>query len=585
MFRLIALVCLLLILSTANQIEVSAQVPPQLDPLQLQRLTPQQRQRLRQARAQSQAQAQSTALQDQAGSVKPPASVPEEELVTIDDRQAVFGEQIFTGQFAQQSFIGFNPDYVVATGDEITINLWGSVEQTFILPVDDQGNVFIPQIGPVKVRGVRNADLNQRIVDAIATTFTKNVGVYASLATAVPVKVFVTGFVKQPGLYAGHASDSVLYFLDSAGGVDPSRGSFLDIEVIRQGTVLRQINLYDFLMRGIIPLFQIADGDTIVVKPAKARAGVLGQVQNEFLFEFEGDAISVDELLQLARPAAQATHVRINRNSAVEKEVEYLPLEAARASMVLPGDVLEVTSDKVEGTISVRVEGEHFSDKEFILPYGANLGTLLRKVNFGENAQEEAIQLFRESVKERQKETLAAQLRALEQSVLTAQSNTQEEALLRTQEAQLVLQWVERARDIEPLGQVNVGGSDARNQILLEPGDVIRIPRTSKLIMVHGEVLFPSAMTYEDGMTVEDYIDKSGGFTQGKGSANVLLLHRDGTFDKITSGRLDSKRIAINPGDEIFVLPKVSTKTFQLAKDIIQILYSLALSAGVVLRL
>lgn len=219
------------------------------------------------------------------------------------------------------------------------------------------------------------------------------------------------------------------------------------------------------------------------------------------------------------------------------------------------------------------------------MPYGARLGDLLARVNMGSNAQPEAIQLMRRSVQLRQKEMLEAQLRALESSVLTARSNTANEAQLRKAEAELILQWVERARNVEPNGVVSLAGSNARNDILLEPGDVVRIPRISNLIMVHGDVLFPSAMAYQAGRTVEDYINLAGGFTQSKRNTNVLLLHRDGTFKKVKRGDLDSKRMALAAGDEIFVLPRVATKHVQIATDIINVFYQLALSAGVVLRL
>ncbi|MEM0326249.1 MAG: hypothetical protein QW733_04400, partial [Desulfurococcaceae archaeon] len=55
---------------------------------------------------------------------------------------------------------------------------------------------------------VRNAELNNVIESAVRKVFKDLVGVYASLETAVPVKVFVTGFVRNP----------ILYYLDRAGG-------------------------------------------------------------------------------------------------------------------------------------------------------------------------------------------------------------------------------------------------------------------------------------------------------------------------------------------------------------------------------
>lgn len=512
------------------------------------------------------------------------ATTPEEVVETIDDKQA-FGSWIFGGEFANQSFVGFNPDYTVSVGDSISLKLWGGFDFTGALPVDPQGNIFVPKVGPVPVLGVKNSELNNFVGESVKKVFRTNVGVYASLGGAEPVKIFVTGFVKQPGLFAGHSSDSVLYFLDQAGGIDPARGSFLNVRVLRGGQEYKQVNLYDFILSGSLPVFQLRDGDTIIVAPVNSQVGVFGEVQNEALFEFDGDASTVAELLAMARPQPQATHVRISRNSRRKTEVEYLPISEAAAKQIAPGDVIDVMSDKNKGSISVRVEGEHNSSQEFVLPYGARLGDLLSQVRFGENAQVDSIQLMRQSVKVRQKEMLHAQLRALESSVLTARSNTAKEAELREREADLILRWVERADKVEPLGLVSLAGSASRNDILLESGDVIRIPRISNLVMVHGDVLFPSAMAYQEGLTIQGYIEQSGGFTQGKGKSNVLLLHRDGTFKKVKKGELDKRRIRMNAGDEIFVLPKVQTKNIQIASDIINIFYQLALSAGVVLRL
>ncbi|GHF18412.1 polysialic acid transporter KpsD [Kordiimonas sediminis] len=513
--------------------------------------------------------------------------LPSNQPVQIDDQKSdsVFGDSIFTGQFANQSFIGFNPSYEISVGDTLQLQMWGGFEFAGQLTVDAQGNVFIPRVGPVQVQGVKNGDLNKVISSSITSVYKKNVGVYASLEGAEPVKVFVTGFVRQPGLFAGHSSDSVLFFLDQAGGIDPARGSFLDIKVIRGGETFRTVNLYDFILTGKMPVFQILDGDTIVVGRVQSQIGVLGNVHTPAIFEFESDFIEAGKLLDMAGLKPSATHVRISRNNLKNTRVDYLPLDQAYKVAVYPGDVLEVTSDKQPGTISVRVEGEHLSDQEFVLPYGARLGTLLNMIEYGPNAQPEAAQLFRESVKARQKETLSAQLRALENSVLTARSETEGEANLRAQEAELIMQWVDRARQVEHTGQVLLGTSSRKNDILLEAGDIIKIPRQSNLIMVHGDVLFPTAMAFKPGQTVEDYIKASGGFTQNSRSANVLILHRDGTFVKVRNGDLDSKRIKLVEGDEIFVLPRVATKNIQIASEIVSILYQLALSAGVVLNL
>jgi len=503
----------------------------------------------------------------------------------VAEGRTVFGESLFNGDFANQDFVGFNPDYQVSVGDNIAIQLWGGFEFEGALSVDNQGNIFLPRVGPVKVLGVRNGDLNEHVTKAIQRTYKNNVGVYASLAGAEPVKIFVTGFVESPGLYAGHSSDSILRFLDLAGGIDPDRGSYTKLEILRNGELHQSVNLYDFLVRGQLPIFQLFDGDTILVKAVRNQVGALGLVRNAYTFEFDQSEVPLKDLLALARPSSKATHIRVNRNNREREEVDYYSLNSIDEVMLNAGDVVEVTSDKLPGTISVRVEGEHNSDQEYILPYGATLGEVLLKIDYAPNAQREAAQLFRISVKNRQKEMLMAQLRALESSVLTARSNTNEEAQLRTAEAQLIMQWVERAKSVETKGQVMLAGSPLVSDILLEAGDVIRIPRRSNLIMVHGDVLFPSAMVFDPDNTVESYIGMAGGFTQSARGAIVLVLRRDGSFIQISRSDLDSRRVGLAPGDEVFVLPRVQTKSVQIAKDFTSILYQIAVSAGVILRL
>ena len=155
----------------------------------------------------------------------------------------IFGSQMFSGRFASEAFSGFNPEYRIAVGDRITLRMWGGFNHDASQAVDAQGNLFIPNVGPVKVLGVRNAELNTIVESQIKRTFRASVGVYATLEAAQPVKIYVSGFVRAPGLYAGLSSDSVLYYLDRAGGIDPARGSYLQVNGLRGGIARAQVDL------------------------------------------------------------------------------------------------------------------------------------------------------------------------------------------------------------------------------------------------------------------------------------------------------------------------------------------------------
>lgn len=496
----------------------------------------------------------------------------------------VFGAMLFTGAFSQPGATQFNPDYAISIGDQIQVRLWGAFTFEQTVTVDPRGNIFLPHAGPVQVLGVRNQALQAVVQAAVRSTFRNNVSSYASLAAAQPVRVFVGGNVNRPGLYNGTSMDSVLRYLDMAGGVDPERGSYLQVQVKSGQTVKANINLYDFLLQGTIPMVQLADGDVIFVPPNGQRVNVKGLVVNAKRFEFTEQKQTVAQLMELAKPLPEATHVRVARNTGTVRNTEYYPLTEASVITLADGDELEFTADKKPGTITVRVEGEHDSSQEYVLPYGTPMGTLLEQIQRSSHSDMASVQLFRESVKLRQKEMLNTSLLNLEMSLLTARSASTDEARLRKEEADLALQWVKRAKEIEPIGQVQIAKASQLSSILLENGDVIRIPRKDDLVLVSGEVLFPNAVAFEANMSVEGYIDRAGGFTQKADNARVVVARRDGSFEQINPKRLFANT-DIYAGDQILVLPQVDEKKRQFWKDMTQIMFQIAVSAKVVFGL
>lgn len=502
----------------------------------------------------------------------------------------VFGANLFTGAFARQGATQFNPDYAVTIGDNIQVRLWGAYEYDSVLTVDPQGNIFLPHMGPVRVLGVRNKDLQSTVEGAVRKVYRANVSVYASLAAAQPVRVFVTGFVNRPGLYNGTSMDSLLHYLDQAGGIDAERGSFLNVEVKRGKETRATVNLYDFLLEGRLGLIQLADGDVIFVGPRQNTVKVSGLAENAKRFEFSGEGLKVADLVKLAKPRALVTHARIIRNTGTVKNIEYYPMQYADRVLLGNGDELEFTADKKPGTITVRVEGEHLSAQEYVLPYGARLGELISQIQFSERSDAKSIQLFRQSVRDRQRQMLAVALNSLESAVLTARSGTSDEATLRKEEAALILQWVERARKIEPTGQVFIAEADGRNELLLEHGDIVHIPSRDGLVLVSGEVLFPNAIAFDNSLSLDDYIRRAGGYAQKADSSRIVIAHRDGSFDQLNGGNrrffhMGERKDEIREGDEILVLPKVAVKSRQITKEVVQLLYQLAVAARVVVAL
>ena len=510
------------------------------------------------------------------------ASLPSQSVINttrpyqdINTQDMMFGEQLFRGAFSTTSGSTFNDSYVINPGDNVQVRMWGAYQYAATTTVDPQGNIFLPNVGPVRISGVQNGNLQNVVKSAVSRIYRSNVGVYASLEQAQPVKVFVTGFVKQPGYYGGLAADSVLSYLDRAGGVDPTRGSYIDIQIKRNGQMLQQVNLYDFLLAGKLQSFSFRDGDVITVSPQKKTFAVSGQVQNEYTFEFDVNDLTVGDVLQVASPAANATNVSITRSAGRAQTAEYYSLADAQNVPVYNGDQMVVTSDRYAGTIAVQVKGAHTGNGAMVVPYGARLKDIIPQLQPSPLAKLPSLTIYRESVAEQQKRMINESLDRLEELTLATQSTTREEAALRQDDAALVKEFVAKARKVQTDGRIVVVPNSWQD-IILQQGDIIEIPAQTSIITVNGQVRAQGALTFNADYTVGDYIASSGGFGDNADTKEILVIHQNGTNEVVNTA------YRIQQGDEIMVLPKVKTKNVEIARGISQILYQLAIAANVI---
>lgn len=503
--------------------------------------------------------------------------VPQDRLDEAADQLPPFGANLFEGGFRGTAADGLNPGYRVKPGDQVTLRAWGAVEIDRVLTVDAQGNIFIPSIGPLEVQGQNSEQLDSSVRQAIHSVYPDNVEVYTNLQGVQPVGVFVTGYVENPGRYAGTPSDSLLYFLDQAGGIDNELGSFRDIRVIRDDQVVARVDLYDFLLDGEIARPQLRDGDTIVVEERGPSIAVVGDVQREYRYELVGERLTGAEVANLARLKAGVSHVLVRGSRDDGPFARYFPLNAFNGQTVRSGDEVTFSADQRDETIVVRLEGSHYGPSRYALPRDARLSELLDAIAVPEDMTASySVSLRRDSVAEQQRQSLEDSLRRLETTYLGAPTRTDEEARTRVQEAELIQDFVARAREVEPSGRLVVARGDRISDIRLQDGDVITIPEISDSILVSGEIVVPQAAVYNPGMSVRDYIEAAGGFTQRADDDHILVARQNGAV-------VNARNITLRPGDEILVMPKVPSNNLQLASTITQILYQIAVATKVAL--
>ena len=484
---------------------------------------------------------------------------------------AVFGAALFT-RAGPAPTDSPNPNYILAPGDRVSITIWGFMESNVVTQIDNDGRVFIPQVGPVRLAGTRAGDV-QRVVEAeIRRVYAQQVQVYATVISTGSVGVFVTGFVRMPGRHLGSASESLLDYLARAGGVDPGRGSYRDIVVRRGGRDVVRVDLYRFLLTGHLPQISLQEGDTIVVSGQGALIGADGAVRNNFLFEVGGRAMQGSELVRLAAPLPSATNAVIRGTRSSQPFARYVTVRELATLQLMDQDTVSFITDSPAPTIRVSVEGSRIGPSVLVADRETTLCTLLDHVAVEPGlANTRGIFLLRPGLAQQQQRTINEALDRLERQLFLSMSPTTGVAQVRASEANLIASYIQRIRRTQPEGRLVVMDSAGRcANVRLQDGDTIVIPERVETVLVGGEVRMPQAVVWRQGMRIEDFLRAAGGLAERGDVAAVMVRRASG---EVVLDPTDPPQ----PGDELIALPRLDPKYFQLTSDLINLIFQSAI--------
>ncbi len=490
-----------------------------------------------------------------------------------------YGYELFQGNFANTFQTDINPNYRISPGDRIVVKMWGAKQYEDVLTVDIQGNVFIPEIGPVYVQGCSYSSLGGTIKSAIGKVFTSNVELYVNLQSSQPVAVFVTGAVNNPGRYAGSQNDNILSYIDRAGGINSQTGSYREILIKRKGAIVKRIDLYRFITQGELPELILENNDVILVNNKQIAVSAYGLIKKPASYEFVKDSCTGSDLLALSGVEANVTHVQVSGIVNGKNFNRYLSLDDFRNYRFHPDDRVMFVSDSQNNTLVASVIGPITGKSRYIVTKGTHLKEVLANISVDPAvADTGSVYVKRKSVAEQQKIIINDALKRLEQAALTAESGSVDEANIRVKEAELIQDFVKRAQSAQPDGIIVVSSNGRVRDLLLEDEDQIVIPQKSNVIQIGGEVLMPKAVVFDESYTVLDYINETGGFSERADEDNILIVHPNGQVAR-------AKDLAIVPGSRIIVMPEVDSKSMQFAKDVMQIIYQIAVATKVAVGL
>jgi polysaccharide biosynthesis/export protein len=451
-----------------------------------------------------------------------------------------FGYELFkdsASTFAPVTDVPVPADYIVGPGDRLVVQLFGSQNRTLRLTVGRDGRVNFPELGPISVSGRTfdsvAADLEQRVAGQI-------IGVRASVSMGDTrsIRVFVMGEASRPGSYTVSGLSTISSALYAAGGVRPI-GSLRDIQLKRQGAIVRRFDLYDLLLRGDTgDDTKLLPGDVIFIPPVAATVAVDGEVQRPAIYELKGNT-SVSDIVQLAGGAtpqadtSRAALVRVDDRRV--RVVVNVPLSeaAGRSELLRNGDSLRILRLRPTLDQGVVVEGHVFNPAPAAWHDGLRLTDVITSVDeLMPNADLNYILIRRELPPDRRIVMLSADLAA----ALRDPASSKNIALMPRDRLIVFDTETGRDRQLAPLLE------DLRRQA--------RIDQPSEIVRIDGRVKSRGDYPLEPHMRISDLLRAGGGLQDAAYGAKAELTRYRVSNDLRQTQLLEVDLAAIMRGDE-----------------------------------
>jgi protein involved in polysaccharide export with SLBB domain len=406
----------------------------------------------------------------------------------------VFGASIFETQnlsFEPNLNVATPQSYIIGAGDQLVIDVYGISDVTKKLLVSPEGYIRFPNLGPIKVAGIAIEDARIKLRNALTKIYpginNGSVAVQIAVGQIRNISVTLIGEIKRPGNYEISALSTLMNALFASGGPNQI-GSFRNIELVRNGKVLVQFDVYNFLLNGDLSNNRILqEGDVIRVNPYQTRITVKGAIKKPALFDVQPNESAAD-LIKYAGGFADIAYkelLRVYRMGSKNKEVISLKATELSAFKFMSGDTLVIDSLANMFANRVSVKGAVY----YSGAYGLNEIPTLKDLLIAAKPREDAY--TNRALLKRLKPDLTAELIHFNiNDILSGNSN-----------------------------------------INLVREDVIQVFQMNELkekytVQIDGEVNSPGIYSFAENMTVQDLVLLSNGYKDGAALQKIEIARR-----------------------------------------------------------
>lgn len=486
------------------------------------------------------------------------------------------------------------PDYALNIGDTVSVSLTGSIEGSANFTINTSGSIYLPKIGEVTLLGVRYRDLKDRIADAIGRKY-RGYEVSVGIKQLRGVRVYVTGFANNPGAYTVNSLSTLVNGVLAAGGPNAG-GSFRSVQLIRNGRVVADFDLYELLRRGDRSRDPILlNEDVLFIPPVGEQVAVIGSVNEEAIYEAKAGESVADLLVFAGGPNVLGDPSRAILYRLSDKQIlssRELSADQERVTDIMAGDIVQILSQGSlvqpleRQQVVVRLEGEVNRPGNYYVPPNTALSQVLEMAGgLTSRAYVYGTKLTRTSVQQQQRVSFKEAIDQMEFSLTSAPlTGNQLGVTDRTNQLEAARAVLAQLRSQEPDGRLvlplSYSASTLPGNLLLENNDHITVPPVLRTLGVFGAVYRPASFLLESSekTKVRDFIEKAGGAQRSADKGNIFVVRANGEVLTRKHGAMGAR---VRPGDVIFVPVKTQSSSL-LAKitAISQMIFQVGLGAA-----
>ncbi len=486
-----------------------------------------------------------------------PSLQEEVQTQALDEQLVQFGYDIF-GQvpstFVPVDNIPVPPNYLLGPGDTLVVQLYGKQNVEYQLVVTRDGNILVPEYGPITVSGLTFEEAKDVIVEGFSKRVigAKAVVTMGSLRT---IQITITGDVVRPGTYTVSGLSTLIDALLVTGGIKYS-GSLRNIQVKHRGKVKTTFDLYDLLLVGDNEKdVALKHGDVVFVPPIEKVVYVGGEIQRPAIYELKNEK-TIDDIVAMAGgllPTASLRDSHIERiiNNRFKTILNLSDVPNVNAVSVRSGDFLRVLplDETLKQVVMLSGHVKRPGGYQFKTPM--RVSDLLPRADLIlPNADLDFALLVRE-----QKGTKRAQIKYVNLAEVIRKPRSEYDFVLQARDELIILK-LDAKREQELSGIVK--------KLEIQSTDY-RPPLT---VVLSGHFRFTGRMPLQKEARLLDVISIGGGIKRGTDMAYAVIgrTHFPEGHVEMTSYRLDSA--IANPFSDQNPLIKAEDRVYLFNEDI-----------------